>query len=166
MGEVYTYDRGKALAYAHEWAYGRNPAYYDFSELGGDCTNFASQVLFAGTGVMNFTPVTGWFYVNANNRTASWTGVRYFYDFLMKNSGPGPFAKEEELYAVEPGDFIQFTPDGKTYTHTLVVVEIGHPTTKGNVLVAAHSFNADNRPLSSYTIRELRCIHILGYRRE
>ncbi len=25
------YRRAQAVAYAHEWAYGRNPAYYDFS---------------------------------------------------------------------------------------------------------------------------------------
>ena len=37
------YDRERAVAYAHQWAYSRNPAYYDFSVLGGDCTNFISQ---------------------------------------------------------------------------------------------------------------------------
>ena len=54
------YDRGATTAYARRWALGRNPAYYDFTELGGDCTNFVSQCLFAGSGVMNLTPVTGW----------------------------------------------------------------------------------------------------------
>lgn len=29
---------------------GRSPAYYDFSRIGGDCTNFASQGLYAGAG--------------------------------------------------------------------------------------------------------------------
>ena len=62
------YDRGKAVAYAHKWAFGRNPAYYDFEEIGGDCTNFASQCLRAGGGVMNFTPTFGWYYVNAARR--------------------------------------------------------------------------------------------------
>lgn len=42
------YDREKAVAYAHKWAYGRNPAYADFSAMGGDCTNFLSQCLHAG----------------------------------------------------------------------------------------------------------------------
>ncbi len=31
---MYGYDREKAVAYAHKWAYGRNPAYGDFSEMG------------------------------------------------------------------------------------------------------------------------------------
>ena len=57
------YDRDAAVAYARRWALSRNPLYYDFEDIGGDCTNFASQCLFAGAGVMNFTPVTGWYYV-------------------------------------------------------------------------------------------------------
>ena len=53
MHDILPYDRGAAVHYAHRWAYDRNPAYYDFSELGGDCTNFASQCLYAGSGVMD-----------------------------------------------------------------------------------------------------------------
>ncbi len=34
------YDREKAVAYAREWAFSRNPEYYIFDEIGGDCTNF------------------------------------------------------------------------------------------------------------------------------
>lgn len=165
MTRIDAYDREKAVEYAHTWAYGRNPAYYDFSKLGGDCTNFASQVLFAGAGVMNYTPETGWFYTNANNRTPSWTGVPYFYNFVTSNKGPGPFGEEVELSRIEPGDFIQFTPDGGRYTHTLAVVTAGRPATLDSVRVAAHSFDADDRSLHSYTIKAMRCIHILGCRK-
>ncbi len=49
------------MLYAHRWAYGRNPAFYDYEHLGGDCTNFASQCIYAGSGVMNFTPTFGWY---------------------------------------------------------------------------------------------------------
>ena len=54
--EIIPYDREAAVRYAHRWAYGRNPRFYNFDELGGDCTNFASQYLYAGTGIMNYTP--------------------------------------------------------------------------------------------------------------
>ena len=47
------YDRLEAVSYAHRWAYGRNPAFYDYEEIGGDCTNYASQCIYVGTGVMN-----------------------------------------------------------------------------------------------------------------
>ena len=53
------YNRSAAVAYARKWAYARNPEYYDFSEIGGNCTNFASQCIYAGSGVMNYTPTYG-----------------------------------------------------------------------------------------------------------
>ena len=67
------YDRSAAVLYAHQWAYGRNPAFYDYENVGGDCTNFASQCVFAGSGVMNFTPDFGWYYIDANQKSPSWT---------------------------------------------------------------------------------------------
>ena len=39
------YDRQKAVDYALTWALDRNPKFYDFSSLGGDCTNFISQCI-------------------------------------------------------------------------------------------------------------------------
>ena len=77
MTKICPYNRGKAVAYALEWAMSRNPAYLDFEELGGDCTNFASQCLLAGGGVMNITAVFGWYYITSWERTASWTGARF-----------------------------------------------------------------------------------------
>lgn len=161
---VYPYDREKAVAYAREWAHGRNPAYYDFSELGGDCTNFASQVLYAGTGVMNYAPGTGWFYINANNRAPSWTAVQYFYNFLANNNGVGPFVRVVPLALVEPGDFVQLS-DGAHFYHTPVVVYAGSPPTKDNVLVATHTYDSFGRKLSSYSFQEMRVLHVEGYRK-
>ena len=69
------YDRNAVVLYAHQWAYGRNPAFYDYEHLGGDCTNFASQCVFAGSGVMNFTPTFGWYYIDSNQKAPAWTGV-------------------------------------------------------------------------------------------
>lgn len=43
------YNREKAVEYARRWAYDRNPQYYNFDPIGGDCTNFVSQCLFAGS---------------------------------------------------------------------------------------------------------------------
>ena len=44
------YDEAAAVAYARRWALLRNPAYLDFHGMGGDCTNFVSQCLYAGAG--------------------------------------------------------------------------------------------------------------------
>ena len=89
------YDRAAAVRYAHIWAYGRNPRYYDYESIGGDCTNFASQCIYAGAGVMNDTPTFGWYYINANDKAPAWTGVEYLYNFLTRRTpSAGPFAGE------------------------------------------------------------------------
>ena len=160
--EILSYRRTEAVAYAKRWAFRRNPAFYDFSAIGGDCTNFASQCVYAGAGIMNFTPVFGWFYRNANDRTASWTGVEYLYNFLTTNEGAGPFAKEVPLGELEIGDLVQLGRATGDFYHTPVVVGFSH----GQILVAAHSRDAYDKPLNSYSFEAVRGIHILGVRKE
>ena len=160
---VLPYDRRAAVRYAHRWAYGRNPDYYDYEELGGDCTNFASQCLYAGARVMDFTPTYGWYYRDANDKSPSWTGVPYFYDFLTRETvAPGPFGQETGLEGLELGDVVQLRFQGQVFGHTPVVVALGDPPTLENVLVAAHSYDVDYRPLSTYSFQEIRFLHVLG----
>lgn len=166
--QILPYDREKAVAYARRWAFSRNPKYFNFDGIGGDCTNFASQCLFAGSGVMNDTPVFGWFYRSASDRTASWTGVEYFYNFLVGNAegigdGVGPYAQEVELSALQVGDFIQLGRATDDFYHTPVVVGFSQ---NGTPLVAAHSYDAFLRPLTSYSYAKLRCLHIVAVRKK
>ena len=86
---TFPYSRLRAVLYARRWAFGRNPDYYSFDGIGGDCTNFVSQCLYAGSGVMNFTPVFGWFYKSSSDRTASWTGVEFLYNFCSPTKARG-----------------------------------------------------------------------------
>lgn len=163
MFEIIPYDRAAAVAYAHRWAFGRNPQYYDYEEIGGDCTNYASQCLYAGTGIMNYTPTFGWYYINANNKAPAWTGVEYFRNFLLRGTpSAGPFAVETDLRGLQPGDFIQLNFKGERFSHTPIVVQVGTPATPKNILLAAHSYDADFRPLDTYTYQQIRCLHILG----
>ena len=162
---VKSYDRRSAARRRPRWAYFRNPDFLNFSDLGGDCTNFASQCIYAGSGVMNFTPTYGWYYLTSSNRTASWTGVHYLYQFLTSNQGVGPYATETGLLQMRPGDIIQLALDEDRFQHSPVVVEIrGLIPTPGTIYVAAHSYDADCRPLSSYPYRDIRCLHIEGVR--
>ncbi len=154
------YDRYRAVEYARRWALGRNPRYYDFSMLGGDCTNFASQCIYAGCGVMNYTPVTGWYYISADNRTPSWTGVEELFRFLVNNRGAGPRAAVVPLVAIREGDIVQIKfQGGERFSHTPVVISAGRGTPE-TVLIAAHSRDSLDRPLSTYDYSGLRPLHI------
>lgn len=155
------YDREKAVGYARTWALSRNPEFYDYSKIGGDCTNFASQVLYAGYGAMNYRPVYGWYYINPNEKAPAWTGVNELYNFLIRNRGPGPRAVEVPITGIEPGDIVQldFNGDGM-FDHTPVILETGEYTPE-TVLLAAHSKDSYMRPLSTYNYARARFLHIL-----
>lgn len=154
------YDRERAVAYAQKWALGRNPAYFNYEHIGGDCTNFASQCIYAGSGVMDYTPTFGWYYINANQKAPAWTGVQYLYDFLLGNHHHGPVAVETNLEGILPGDIVQLATVKNHYHHTPVVVDIIGTPTPDTVFVSAHSYDAARRPLSSYAIRKARFLHI------
>ena len=157
----YALDPDAGIAYARRWAFSRNPAYYDFDDLGGDCTNFVSQCLYAAGAEMNFTKDTGWYYRDLNDRAAAWTGVGFFYRFLTQNNGVGPFGREIPVSVAAPGDVIQLG-DGNRFYHSLYVVS----RRDGLPFVAAHSFDAFDRPLSSYHAPRARALRIEGRRRD
>ena len=164
MLQTTEYQREKAVAYAVEWAYRRNPRYLDFQGLGGDCTNFVSQCIYHANYIMNFTPVYGWYYLSSDNRTASWTGVSYFYRFLTANQGPGPFASETAAESIQPGDVIQLGDDNGKFYHTLLVTDTGEIPDNSNIFIAAHTDDSLHRPLNTYQFSNIRYLHIEGVR--
>ena len=56
---------------------------------------------------MNYTPVMGWYYNSSTDRTPSWTGVQYLYNFLVNNKSVGPYAAETGQDGIQPGDLVQ-----------------------------------------------------------
>ncbi len=158
------YNRDAAVAYARKWAMSRNPNYYDFDKLGGDCTNFVSQCIRAGGGVMNPTPTFGWYYYNANNRSPSWTGVEYLYNFLVRQSGPGPVGIEVPMEQVQPGDISQFAGDKGRFSHSQVIVTVGKQPALDNILICTHTYDSLDRALSTYEFDRIRFIHMTGSR--
>ena len=159
------YDRERAVTYAETWALGRNPLFLNFAGQGGDCTNFTSQCLLAGSCTMDFTTDFGWYYRNVNDRAPAWTSVTFFYDFLTQNpafvaenQGIGPFGREVRAREIELGDFIQLADEEGTYYHTLIITGFE----PNDILVCAHTNDALNRRLSTYNFASLRFIHIDG----
>ena len=158
------YQRNKAVEYAIYWAEKRNPKYFDFENYGGDCTNFISQCIFAGTGTMNYTRTYGWYYNSSYDRAPAWTGVQFLYNFLTKNKSIGPYATHTDISSVELGDVIQLGGT-KNYYHSLMVTQILGAPSVDTVLVSTHTYDANLRPLNTYIFEEYRCLHIEGYRK-
>ena len=161
------YDRDRAVEYARRWALSRNPLFTDYTGIGGDCTNFVSQAIYAGTCVQNYTRDLGWYYISPENRAPAWTSVEYFYDFMTgspdfiaENGGTGPFGFQITLDRVRIGDVIQLADEAGDFYHTLIVSKVED----GEIYICAHSNDALDRPLSSYNNASERAIMIAGAR--
>ena len=154
------YLRERAITYARKYAFGQNPIFGNFRGIGGNCTNFVSQCIYAGSCVMNYTPTFGWYYVSLDDRSPSWTGVQFFYNFITENKDVGPYGKEVTADEIEVGDVIQLGNDQDGFYHTLLVVGFEGE----DPLVAAQTDDAFARPLSTYTYDFSRYIKILGVR--
>ena len=154
------YNRENAVAYAKKYAFSQNPIFGDFRGIGGNCTNFVSQCIYAGSCKMNYTATFGWYYISLDDRAPAWTGVEYFYNFMTSNQGVGPFGKESSEEECEVGDVIQLGREADGYYHTLLIVGFE----EDDILVAAQTDDAFRRPLSSYSYDFKRFIKILGVR--
>lgn len=154
------YNRQAAVDYAHKWAFKRNKRYINFTGIGGDCTNFISQCIHAGGAPMNYKKTFGWYYNSSTDRTPSWSGVQYFYNFLVKNKSTGPKGRPISINELEIADVIQLSFDGTTWGHSLLVVDIVGPPTPENILIATHTDDSDYRPLSTYNVMDRRYIKI------
>ena len=109
---------------------------------------------------MNYTPTFGWYFISLDERSPSWSGVEYFYNFIIENAGVGPFGRVATSDELENGDVIQLARNDEGYYHTLLVVGFDGE----DILVAAQTDNAYARPLSTYNYDYARYIKILGIR--
>lgn len=154
------YNRENAVAYAKKFAFSQNSQFANFAGIGGNCTNFVSQCIYAGSCEMNYKPVFGWYYISLEDRSPSWSGVEYFYNYIIENTDVGPFGRVATSDELENGDVIQLAKNEEGYYHTLLVVGFDGE----DILVAAQTDNAYARPLSTYQYDYARYIKILGVR--
>lgn len=170
-----SYNRDKALNYALEYSRERNDEWTNYNELGGNCQNYASQVLYAGGIPMDTIGniALQWKHYNSivdtsNNekgRSYSWTGTTNFYEYARYNDGYGLCAKTNvNLYYMEAGDIAQVGYNS-SWGHTVVV--IGNIKNEENeiidLLINSNSIDLENYPLSAYTYPNRRFIKIIGW---
>ena len=149
-----SYNRNAAVNYARKWALSRNPRYYNFDPVGGDCTSFVSQCLYAGSLKMNYNHENGWFYNNGYDKSPSWSGVEYLYKFLINNKSYGPRGKDVTQDEIQAGDIAQLSFSGNKFEHSLFILD---PTF---LSVAAHTYDVLGKKISEYNFAKVRFIHI------
>ena len=178
------YDRNAAKAYIDSWWNKRNPSWGDFDSLGGDCTNYASQVINAGGIPEDKTGSYQWYWDNMQpprtsspyTRSPSWGGVNEFWTYIQGNSNNnGPNGPQGQWWTtssghtqMQTGDVIQLS-NGSRWFHTYVVHHTQWKTKNGRtsykVYVSSHNSNRQQDDIdavaSAYPTR--RYIRILGW---
>ncbi|NPV70131.1 MAG: amidase domain-containing protein [Firmicutes bacterium] len=167
-----SYNRTAAVEYADRYcgvktgtSTGRyNPRYRDFTNLGGDCANFASQVL-ADREAGGLPMDGGWFY-EAGEGTDAWIRSGGFVGHMLYN-GRATLVKRGKYSAVapllsrlQPGDIIAYEELGAV-KHVCVVT--GRDA-DGRVVVNSHTADRYHVPwdLGSEDDHVFWLIHITG----
>ncbi|KAA9004189.1 amidase domain-containing protein [Paenibacillus spiritus] len=146
------YNRKRAVEYANKyagaaWGAGNrhryNPKYLDYTSKGGDCTNFASQII--GDSEGGGLPARGnWRYFDRSGGTQTWVQTDSFSRFLIGSGYGKLLAKgtyeqitrpsdqypDSAISSLEPGDLIGYILHNNDTDHFSVVVgfdDYGYP---------------------------------------
>lgn len=124
----------KACEYAETYALNTNPNYKSFDGIGGDCTNFMSQIFHAGGIKLTST----W-----KPYTNSWIRVEEIYSYLTSHNLCTKIPNDNLL---DRGCLIQFyTPSiGKFFHNGFITYKLQN----NDCLYCCHSYNKLNYPLS------------------
>ena len=150
---------GAASDGANEYRYNAN--YTNYNSLGGDCANFASQVLYEGG---EFSKTSVWNY-KAGKGSRAWVNAQAFRNFWTYSGRGSQIAKGkyadiyQTAYALQPGDIVAYVKKGKV-THIAVVTgtdSAGYP------LVSCHNADRSHVPFDigwNYEATTFILIHI------
>nr|WP_307992628.1 amidase domain-containing protein [uncultured Niameybacter sp.] len=134
----------KAIDYAHkycgigedEYLFKYNKDYLNCNPRGGDCANFASQILYEGG---KFKKTSTWNYTN--DGTKAWVNAQALKNYLV-NSGRGSLIAQgsykeiyKTAYNLRPGDIVAYEKKGRI-THVSTVTGLD---SKGYPLVTCHN---------------------------
>lgn len=166
----YSFNRLLARQYMNKYWENYNENYYNFSDIGGDCTNYASQIMhYSGipfTEVVEFPTYNQWYYYGQNwgtGRSSTWTSATEFRKYFGDIDEIGAkTARSMETYTVneailefdniwrkiQVGDIVSHGHSLDSSYHTQIVYDF--TLFQKDILVSQHSANYLNRSLYSY----------------
>lgn len=136
----------KAIDYAHtycgvsdndEFLFKYNSNYKNFNPEGGDCANFASQILYEGGG---FKKNDYWNY-SKGDATKSWVNAQGFKNYIVGSGRASYISKGsyqetyKSAFQLRPGDIVAYEKKGRI-THISTVTGLD---SKGYPLVTCHN---------------------------
>lgn len=145
--------RIKAIEYAdkycgaaseEQFGFKYNKKYRNYNPQGGDCANFASQILFEGGG---FKKNRAWNY-DGRGATGPWLNADKFKNYMIHSGRASliAYGNYEKVYKASykllPGDFVAYEKKGDI-THISVVTGAD---SKGYSLVTCHNSDRDRVP--------------------
>lgn len=131
-------------ATGEEFNFKYNNKYRNFNSEGGDCANFASQILHEGG---KFKETSGWNY-DKGSVTGPWVNAGKFTYFMINSGRASVIAKGnyekvyKSSYKLLPGDFVAYEKKGDIM-HVSVVTGVD---SKGYSLVTCHNTDRNNVP--------------------
>lgn len=137
-------ERYSGAANESKYGFKYNYKYRDFNPLGGDCANFASQIMYEGG---KFRKDRYW---NYNGKTGSfpWVSAQRFKDYWLRSGRGSVIARGnyekvyKASYKLQPGDFVAYEKKGEI-THISVVTGAD---SKGYTLVNCHNTDRNRVP--------------------
>lgn len=114
-------DRYCGAAAEEKYGLGYNKKYRNYNALGGDCANFASQILYEGG---NFKKTYSWNYNKDGSK--AWVNAQAFKNYMIYSGRASQiaFGSYEKVYKaafnLQPGDFVAYQKKGKI-THISMV---------------------------------------------
>ncbi|KXZ39704.1 Putative amidase domain-containing protein [Alkalithermobacter thermoalcaliphilus JW-YL-7 = DSM 7308] len=143
-GAVEYADKYSGAASEEKYGFKYNPKYRNYNPLGGDCANFASQILHEGG---KFRKTSVWNY-DSGGASKAWVNAHAFKNYMI-NSGRasviayGTYDKVYKAsYKLLPGDFVAYEKNGKI-THISVATGAD---SKGYSLVNCHNTDRHRVP--------------------
>lgn len=145
------YDRDAAYAYMMTYAEKRNSDWYVYDDLGGNCQNFGSQVLYAGGIPMDEEGDARWFWRSNEDQDYSWINVDLFIAYAADNEGYGLVAETEpNYYDAQVGDILILGDNRYRHTTEICGLITDEEGATLDYLLCSNTSNYRNFPASAY----------------
>lgn len=157
-----SFNRAKAKKYIdNNWNKTSNSRFGYFGGAGGDCTNYVSQVIYAGGKKMNYTGKTGlsqfssntkgWYSSLYHSPTGNWSMITYSTSWVRVVDFYAYWSRKSKVYnglsasqvskKVSTGDVIQaYNKDNGRWFHTVVVYDVKKGVTRYSGHSKAHKY--------------------------